>query len=74
MHRPTVSNRPLRAEVQGRDGDKLPAEGGDAPSRWLWVAKANVWVKRREQKPAKRLTGRPKKGSGFETVRQFPTV
>ena len=34
---PTAGEWPSNVGVQGREGDKLLAEGGDAPSTWLWT-------------------------------------
>ena len=52
----------MHGGVQGRKGVKLPAEGGDTPSRRLWTARAKVWLKRRELEPAKAaVKRRPKR-------------
>ena len=48
--------------MQGQKGDKLLAESGDAPSRWLWAGFSTKVRKRRQLQPAKRLKGRPKGG------------
>jgi hypothetical protein len=39
--------------VQGWEGDKLLAESGDTPSRWLWSGFSTKARKRRELEPAK---------------------
>ncbi len=72
QHCPTISAWRTLVEVQEQDGDKLPAEGGDAPSRWLMDSKGKGMAKA-SSPPTGQMADRPaQKGSGLDTARQVP--